>query len=71
MSSVAVTSITTIQAGEAVRRTSKAASRSTEWMRIQIAKTLIAMPSVPRSAAPRLIRIAVSPGGGRTASATA
>jgi hypothetical protein len=40
-------------------------------MRIQIAKTLIAMPSVPRSAAPRLIRIAVSPGGGRTASATA
>ena len=37
MSMRRVTSMTAIQAGDAVRRTANAASRSTEWMRTQIA----------------------------------
>src|SRR5436190_4727180 len=57
MSMVAVTSIAAIHAGDAVRRTANAASRSTEWMRIQIEATLIAIPIVPRRSAFRLMRI--------------
>src|SRR4051812_44024259 len=57
MSIVAVISITAIQAGDAVRRTDHAASRSTEPMRTQIAKTLIAMPRTARRSAPRPIRM--------------
>ena len=66
---VVVTSMTRIQAGDAVRRTANAALRSTEWMRIQIATTLMAIPIVPRSNAFRLIRIRAqsADGGGRTA----
>src|SRR3954453_11562328 len=57
MSIEAVMSIRPIHTGEAVRSTVHAASRSTEPMRTQIAKTLIAMPRSARRSAPRPIRM--------------
>ena len=68
MSRVAVISITTIQIGDAFRRTSKAAPRSTEWMRIHTAATLMAMPIAPRSKAFRPIDIRAAQSGRRAAS---
>ena len=66
----AVTTMTAIQAGDAVARTWRAAPMSTAWMRIQIEMTLTAIPKMPRASVRRLsLAIGVSrPGVWRPAS---